>query len=157
MIMNKQDKQSAKPSKPLSSWLPWAFVVLGFLGFLDASYLTVSHFTGSAVNCSITAGCDTVLSSKYSQIFGIPLALFGLFYYLLILGTAFFYLETGKKDALKILTCATVFGFLFSGWLVYLQLFVLDSICQYCMLSAINSTILMIMGLKFIPYWRDSK
>lgn len=156
--MNKPDKQSVKPSKlQLNKWLPWAFVILGFIGFLDASYMTVSHYTGTAVNCSITEGCDEVLSSKYSVILGVPMALFGMLYYLFILVTAFFYLETGKKGALKILTFTTAFGFLFSCWLVYLQFFVIKSICQYCMLSAINSTILFIFGLSLVSSWRSSK
>ena len=156
--MNKPDNKSAKPSKlQPSKWLPWAFIVLGFVGFLDASYMTVSHYTGAAVNCSLTGGCDEVLSSEYSKILGIPMALYGMLYYLFIIVTAFFYLETGKKGALKILTFTTAFGFLFSCWLVYLQFFVIKSICQYCMLSAINSTILMVMGLKFIRHWRVLK
>ncbi len=156
--MNKPDKQSVKPSKPqLNKWVLWAFVILGFIGFLDASYMTVSHYTGAAVNCSLTGGCDEVLSSKYSVILGVPMALFGMLYYLFILVTAFFYLETGKKGALKILTLTTAFGFLFSCWLVYLQFFVIKSICQYCMLSAINSTILFIFGLSLVSSWRSSK
>ncbi len=156
--MNKPDNKSVKPSKPqLNKWVLWAFVILGFIGFLDASYMTVSHYTGAAVNCSLTGGCDEVLSSEYSKIFGIPMALYGMLYYLFILVTAFFYLETGKKGALKILTLTTAFGFLFSCWLVYLQFFVIHSICQYCMLSAINSTILVTIGLRLIPHWRDYK
>lgn len=151
--MNRDVKSSVMPSKKIKAWLPWAFVILGFVGFLDTSYLTVNHFTGTAVNCTITEGCDEVLASEYSEIFGVPMALLGLLYYLFILLAGFFYLDTKNIKVLKILTFITSFGFLFSLWLVYLQFFIIKAICQYCMLSAINSTILMILGLILIPHW----
>lgn len=139
-----------KPSK----YLIWLILGLAVIGFLDASYLTISHLTGSAVNCSITGGCDTVLASQYSEIFGIPLSFLGLAYYSSIFFVALFYLDGNSKKALKLLTILPAFGFAFSLYLVYLQLFIIEAICQYCMLSAINSTILAIIGLFLMKFWR---
>lgn len=152
--MNKADKHSETPSQmPMpSKYLLWAFVIFAFIGFLDTSYLTVSHFTGAEVNCSIVEGCNEVLSSKYSSIFGIPLSLLGLLHYTVLLIGGFYYLDSRNPKVLKLLTALTTIGLLFSAWLVYLQLFVIEHICQYCMVSAINSVILFIFGLKYIPY-----
>lgn len=141
-------------NKQPSKYLIWAFLAFAVIGFLDASYLTVSHLTGSAVNCSITGGCDTVLGSKYSEILGIPLSYLGLGYYALIFFLALYYLDSGNKKGLKLLTLIPAAGFGFSLYLVYLQFFVIEAICQYCMVSAINSAILAILGLLLIPFWR---
>ena len=133
---------SSKNNKCLSR-ISIFLMIFAFIGLMDAGYLTLSHYTGEAVNCSITGGCDQVLSSKWSQIMGIPLALLGLLHYLvfLILSIAFF--DTKKKIILKVLTAQAIVGALFSAWLTYLQFFVIESICQYCILSAINSVILL--------------
>ncbi|MBP7671072.1 vitamin K epoxide reductase family protein [Candidatus Gracilibacteria bacterium] len=139
-----------KPSK----YLIWAFLILATIGFIDASYLTVSHLTGSAVNCSVTGGCDTVLASKYSEILGIPLSYLGLAYYATIFFIALYYLDGHNKKALQFLTIIPLSGFAFSLYLVYLQFFIIEAICQYCMVSAINSTILAILGLFLLKFWR---
>lgn len=151
--MSKSDQSLNKPSTTPAKWLLYAIAAFAFIGFLDTSYLTVSHFTGTDVSCTITGGCSEVLSSEYSTIFGIPLALLGLIHYTIILIAALYYLDSHKKLVLKFLSIISIFGFLFSGWLVYLQFFVLESICQYCMVSAINSVFLLILGLKLIPNW----
>lgn len=139
-----------KPSK----YLIWTILAFAIIGFLDASYLTISHLTGAAVNCSITGGCDTVLGSQYAEILGIPLPFLGLAYYATIFFLALFYLDGNNKKALKLLTILPALGFAFSLYLVYLQFFVIEAICQYCMLSAINSTILATIGLFLMKFWR---
>jgi len=143
-----------KDQKKLSKHIIYAIAIFALIGFIDASYLTIQHFTGEAVNCTITSGCSKVLSSKYSVIFGIPMSLMGLVHYTIILISSLAYLDLKKQIILKLLTFLTAFGFLFSLWLVYLQLVVLDDICQYCMLSAINSVFLMFLGLSLIKHWR---
>ena len=147
--MNKAEKSSDQPSQALvpNKYLLGAFVLFAFIGFLDTSYLTISHFTGAEVNCSIVEGCNEVLASKYSSIFGIPLALLGLLHYTILLVGGFYYLDSRNPKVLKPLMILTTFGLLFSAWLVYLQFFVIKSICQYCMVSAVNSVILFIFAL----------
>lgn len=136
-----------------SKYLLWTFLILAAIGFIDASYLTVSHLTGSAVNCSISGGCDTVLGSEYSEIFGIPLSFLGLGYYATIFFITLYCLDSTSRKALSFLTLLPLGGFAFSLYLVYLQIFVIEAICQYCMVSAINSTILAILGLFLLKFW----
>ena len=78
---------SAFPKLP-SSWtkyLPLGIGVLAFLGFLDAVYLTVLHYKNAIPPCTIAHGCETVLTSSYATIFGIPIALIGAGFYLTVL------------------------------------------------------------------------
>ena len=57
--------------------LPVAAAVFALVGVADAVYLTVKHFTGEKVPCSVVEGCEQVLTSSYAEIAGVPLAAFG--------------------------------------------------------------------------------
>jgi len=133
------------------------FALLAFapLGFLDASYLTIEHFLNRVPPCSLVHGCELVTTSSYSLIFGIPTALLGALYYLAIILALVYYLDTKQTNILRVAAAATAIGFLFSLYLVYLQLFVLNAICLYCMISALSSTILFILGMVVLRSHRS--
>jgi uncharacterized membrane protein len=125
------------------------FPVVALLGFIDAVYLTTKYYSGN-INCSVISGCQEVLSSQYSAIVGIPLALLGALYYLFVLIAAMLYIDSQNKWALKIIFIFPTIGFIFSIWLTYLQAYVIKAFCQYCILSALTSTLLFIMSLIII-------
>ncbi len=133
----------------IPSWLIIAFIVVSFLGFLDATYLTAQHYLGTIPPCVITTGCETVLTSEHSVIFGIPTALIGTVYYLLLFFLAIFSLDM-KREVIRLAAFFAPIGFLASLYFVYLQLFVIKEICSYCIVSATTSTILFILGLFII-------
>lgn len=143
---------SDKPSEtkpPQLNKLVSIFIGVALIGFLDAVYLTVSHYTGH-ISCSVVSGCQEVLASPYSEILGIPLALLGSLYYLFILIMSLLYIDHANKWSKLALSYIPLFGFLFSLYLVYLMFFVIDALCQYCLLSAGTSTTLFILSLIFI-------
>ena len=150
--MKSTEHSSGKPLRHLPNWLFYTIAIAAFIGFLDSSYLTVNHYSGAELNCSLTKGCGEVTTSEYSKIFGIPLALLGMLYYISVLITAFAYFDTKKKVLLKLLLPLTSAGILASAYFVYLQLFVIHAICQYCMLSAITSTLLFILAIISFKY-----
>lgn len=123
-----------------SRWYPFTILGVSIVGFFDAAYLAIQHYTQFTLPCTITHGCDLVTKSEYSQIMGVPVSLLGAIYYLAIFLAVYIILETKKTEYLRFIAIATTFGFLFSAWFVYLQFFVIHAICQYCMLSAITST-----------------
>jgi uncharacterized membrane protein len=146
--LNKADKTiSTSPAK--FNKLIFGFVGLALIGFLDAIYLTVSHYTGH-INCSVISGCQEVLLSPYSKILGIPLALLGALYYLFILINSLLYIDNQNKWSKIFLSYLPIFGFLFSLYLLYLMIFVIEALCQYCLISAGSSTILFILSLILI-------
>ncbi len=57
--------------------LPLLAAVVALVGLGDAVYLTIHHYTGEKVPCSIVEGCEQVLTSSYAEVAGIPLAVFG--------------------------------------------------------------------------------
>ncbi|MBT4209535.1 MAG: vitamin K epoxide reductase family protein [Candidatus Komeilibacteria bacterium] len=146
--MTNSDKPSMM-SSPSFNKLIYFFTGISLIGFLDAVYLSVSHYTGH-ISCSVVSGCQEVLVSQYSEIFGIPLALLGAAYYLFILINSLLYIDNQNKWSKLILSYLPIFGFVFSIYLVYLMFFVIEALCQYCLLSAGTSTLLFILGLIFI-------
>jgi uncharacterized membrane protein len=115
--------------------LPLVAAVVALVGLIDAIYLTLHHYTGEKVPCSVTGGCETVLSSKFAEIGGVPLALFGALAYFTVFSlatlTAF-----GDDRMWKFLSIVVALMAIFSLWLVYLQAFVIGAFCQFCLLSA---------------------
>jgi len=100
--------------------------ILAIIGFADAVFLTTQHYLGEIPPCSVVEGCETVLTSPYATILGIPVALFGALFYLAIL--------------FKPSRLLAFLGFLASLTLLYLQLFVIKAICLYCLISLVTST-----------------
>ena len=119
-----------------SKRLSTALLVLSALGFADSAYLTIEHYLNRIPPCSV-GGCETVLTSNFAVIFGVPLAAIGIAYYL----TVFFMVLTGKMRWLTWLVSA---GFVISLLLLSLQAFVLHAFCLYCLGSLATSTLLFV-------------
>lgn len=133
----------------------WFMVILSFLGFLDATYLTVKHYAGTALVCNIFSGCDVVTTSKYSEILGQPIALLGAIYYLSMFFFLLYYLDTQKTRVLSLAAYVTVTGFIASMTLMYIQFFVLKALCEYCVFSALTSTTLFLCGATIL--WKSKR
>ena len=123
-----------------------AQLVLAMLGVGIAAYLTVIHYQGADPVCLAGGGgCHTVQSSKYAALAGVPVSLLGLLGYLIVLFARFIRGDAGLLAGAATAIC----GALFSGYLTYLELFVIDAICQWCVASAV------LMGcLAAVTSWR---
>jgi uncharacterized membrane protein len=129
-------------------------LVLVVIGLGDATYLTVVHYANLVVVCAGGGNpCQTVQTSKYSFIAGIPVALLGAIGYVLILGT----LLVRDRESTRLATLALVlFGFGFSAYLTYQESFTIIGhpiYCEWCVGSAIILTILLILSV--IRYLRS--
>lgn len=121
--------------------------IAALAGIMDAAYLSYVKITQVPVYCSPGFGnCESVSSSPYSYILGIPVAYLGLLTYLAIL----FLLIFGEKikllqtNGIYALFGISLFGFLFSLYLTYLELWVIKALCQWCIISAILMTVIFI-------------
>jgi uncharacterized membrane protein len=117
----------------------WA---LGSAGVGIAGYLTYVHYAGLHPVCGISHGCETVQTSSYASLFGIPVALLGLITYVLILISLRRPDETGLLASYGL----TLIGFGFSVYLTYREVFTIHAICSWCVSSAIVFTLLAIAG-----------
>lgn len=114
--------------------LPFGIGILGFLGFVDATYLTVLHYKNAIPPCTIH-GCEIVLSSQFATIAGIPIALIGAGYYLVVLLLLGLFLQYPSRRATTTLVLLTGLGLFVGIFLVFIQAFVLHAFCQYCLAS----------------------
>jgi uncharacterized membrane protein len=130
-------------------------LILGFLGFLDAAYLTILHYKNIIPPCTVTSGCERVLTSKYAMIGPIPVSLIGSLFYLSIIILCILILTNYKKAFLDTFYLLTGAGFIVSIVLIFIQEILLKAFCQYCILSEIISTGLII--LAFLKFKADKK
>ena len=118
-----------------------AIGVFCLIGIGIAGYLTYVHYAGLKVLCLSSGGCETVQASRYAKLGGIPVATLGLVGYILILGSLALRGEMGRAIGFGL----ALFGFCFSMYLTYRELFTIHAICQWCVSSAVVMTI--VVGL----------
>ena len=116
---------------------------LALAGLGVAGYLTIVHYTGAEPICGASDGCHTVQQSRYAELGGIPVALLGLGGYLAILAALAVPGDRGRL--LRVLLTAIGFGF--SAYLTYLELFVIDAICLWCVASAVIMAGLLVLAI----------
>jgi uncharacterized membrane protein len=118
-----------------------AIAVVALVGIGIATYLTYVHYAGLKPLCLSSGGCETVQSSRYAKLAGIPVATIGLAGYVLILGSVWLRGEVGKLIGAGL----ALVGFGFSAYLTYRELFTIKAICQWCVASAVVMTLLAVL------------
>jgi uncharacterized membrane protein len=107
--------------------------VLAAAGLLISAYLTWVHFAQVAPVCvGGSGGCETVQSSRYATVLGVPVAVLGIIGYAGLLFSAVLRGELGVYLGFLF----ALVGTLFSAYLTYLEVFVIHAICQWCVASA---------------------
>lgn len=124
--------------------LPLLAAIVALAGIFDAVYLTVHHYTAEPVPCSIVEGCEQVLTSRYAEIYGIPLALFGAAAYLAAFALAALSIS-GRRSTWNLFGVQVTLMAIFTAWLIYLQAYVIEAFCQFCLLSAATTITLLII------------
>lgn len=114
--------------------------VLALIGAFVATYLTL-YKIGMIGQLTCTVGsCTTVQSSKWATFLGLPVAAWGLGFYLTVLAVSIAGLQERFYNSYRIslfLVIVSGWGTLFSLWLTYLEGFVIRAWCQWCVVSAI--------------------
>ena len=123
-----------------------AIVILAILGMGVSLYLAITHYLGFAVPCDLTHGCETVLNSKYSVLFGLPVAVWGVAYFSAVVVGA---LMANHYNIWKTLLAWLLgVGALVALAFLCIQFFVIKQVCQYCLLTDLTSVALFIWDLN---------
>lgn len=127
-------KRPAPPVTPPKLKPDWVIVVLAGLGMLLTGFLTLTVSGDSApLFCGPESGCDIVQNSRYATLLGLPLALWGFGWYVLIVWSA-----TVMPPRLKRwqrLAWLTSIGLAISVYLTVTGLVQLQAWCTWCMVS----------------------
>ena len=131
--------------------------LVALVGFFVALYLAL-YKTGiiGTVACG-SGGCETVQTSRWSEFLGLPVAAWGVAFYALVFALAFLGTLERWADSQRLATIMLVltgWGVVFSGWLTYLELFVIHAICRWCVVSAVIAVVLFILAALD---WRSTK
>jgi uncharacterized membrane protein len=117
-----------------------ALALLAVVGILIALYLTLSKVGVIGVlSCSI-GSCETVNTSRWSILLGVPIAAWGVAAYVALLALALAGSGETREQSVAIarmLVALAGWSVLFSAWLTYLELFVIHAICIWCLTSAL--------------------
>jgi len=130
---------------------------LALAGIFVALYLTLYKLgVIGELSCSI-GSCETVNTSKWSRFLGLPVAAWGVLFYLDVFAVALIgtlpRFENERVISVVLVAEAAV-GVLFSAWLTYLELGVIHAICIWCVTSAVIVTLMLVVSLADLRDFR---
>jgi len=115
-----------------------ALSALALSGLGIATYLLAVRVLGEAPACGPLKGCETVAASEYATIAGIPVALFGVLFSVVLLGACLAWWRRADRRALYAAYGLGLAGILAVLYLTYLELFVIEAICVWCVSYALT-------------------
>ena len=122
-----------------------AVMALAAVGLADSLYLVWVHAGAAELACPI-GNCDLVNASPYARVWGFPVAGIGAAGYLALLAmAAMAWRAEGEAEGrrwLRLIFAASLAGVFYSIYLTYLELFVINAICFWCVVSAIAITLI---------------
>ena len=125
-------------------------LIAAIIGALDSIYLSWVKLSHNETLCAPGLGdCFTVNTSVYSEIYGVPIALFGLAAYLLIIAIFLFESRSAflQENGSMALFGISLIGVLYSIYLSYLEAYVIHAWCPYCVLSAVMIVVVFIVSI----------
>ena len=128
----------------------WISVILVIVGLCDSIYLAWLKFADATAACANIGDCESVNSSPYAEVAGIPIALFGAGAYFIMLLLLILEPRTefwGANAPLGLFGISLV-GVLYSAYLTYVEIAKLHAICPNCVLSAVVLVILLVISIK---------
>jgi uncharacterized membrane protein len=134
-------------------------LITALVGMLTSGYLTYVKVFDTPIYCTPGLGdCTTVNSSSYSELLGIPIAIFGILSFLAILLGVLLSerLKLVKQYQVLLIFGISFFGFLYSLYLTYLEIFVIHAICQWCVLSGLCMTIIFAASMFWLKQKQES-
>jgi uncharacterized membrane protein len=131
--------------------------LISLLGLFLGVYLTLYKFgfIGSLA-CNVSS-CEQVQTSRWSEFLGLPVATWGAGFYVMMLVLSMASLQPRWEDSPRLsllMLVLTGWGLLFTAWLNYLEAFVINAWCEWCIASA-----LMVVALFVLAFldWRERR
>jgi uncharacterized membrane protein len=149
-----------------AAWMQITTFVLALAGLGVSIYLTIAHFTESALaGCSEKGliNCTKVTTSPQSYVFGIPVAVLGLAFFVFLVAIMSPWAWRARRREVHLLRVASmVVGIGMVIYLIYAEFIIIGSICLYCTSVHIITFLLFVLtafaaaawGLRPGEYWR---
>jgi len=120
------------------------------LGLFVSAYLYLYKIGRIGTLACGSGDCETVQTSPWSRFLGVEVALIGLIGYAVLLVVALVALRSSqveRRPPALLLTALAAGGVLFTGYLTYVELFVIHAICRWCVGSAAIIVTILVLGL----------
>ena len=118
-----------------------AFICSGILTFVS-----VEEACGG-----VQTTCYAVQTSQYETTFGIKNAHMGLVAFSIMTILIFLHIKQPTKHKKQIIIAGIIGGTIFALYFLYIQFFVIDALCKYCMVIDIG----MLVNLGIITFWKE--
>jgi uncharacterized membrane protein len=148
--MKTATRATAKSTQPRYLLKPILLALIALLaigGVVVSSYLAYGSIGDRSLFCELGHGCDAVQASEYSVVLGVPIAVWGALLYLTILAAAIaglsFSSRFGELPSWALLGMGLA-GTVYSGYLAWVELYRIESVCMWCTTSAIVVTAILI-------------
>src|SRR5215211_4700367 len=124
-------------------------IVLTVIGLLVSIYMTIYKITSNDSMCIGSKDCSLVNQSRYSEIYGIPVAVIGALGYAAILAVILLERNPGffKQNGTMLLFGLSLTGFLFTLYLIFLEIALIKAYCPFCITSQAAMTIIFILSV----------
>ncbi|HYZ53608.1 MAG TPA: vitamin K epoxide reductase family protein [Streptosporangiaceae bacterium] len=139
------------------AWLRWTTLVLALAGLGVSTYLTIAHYT-TAVTLACpntgTINCQKVTTSPESNVFGIPVAVLGLAFYLFLVAIMSpFAWRSARREVALVRLLSLVAGIGFVIYLIYAELFEIGNICLECTSVHVITFVLFVLTMLSAAVW----
>ena len=148
----------SRGESPVPLWLRLTTFLVALAGLGVSTYLTIAHFTEATLaGCNETAGlvnCTKVTTSAQSYVFGIPVAVLGLAFYVFMVAIMSPWAWRATRREVHLLRIASLIaGVGFVLYLLYAELFIIGSICLYCTSVHVLTFILFVLTVFAAATW----
>jgi uncharacterized membrane protein len=122
---------------------------LAIIGLLVSVYMTIYKITSNDSMCIGSKDCSVVNQSRFAEINGIPVAVFGILGYAAILAVLLLERNPGffKQNGTMLLFGLSLTGFLFTLYLIFLEIAIIKAYCPFCITSQIAMTFIFILSV----------
>ena len=126
----------------------YCMLALTLIGIAAALYVAKGNYTGQPLWCPIIDGCNVVVNSPYSRVFGVPMSYFGFIYYLYMFALAARLPFEPFSNSLRFRAVLYAgVGAASSLYFMYLQLGFIRAVCIYCLISAVTTFLLLFAAI----------
>jgi uncharacterized membrane protein len=124
-------------------------MILVVIGLLVSIYMTIYKISSNEALCLGSGDCSTVNASRYSEVYGIPVAVVGIVGYLAILAVHWYEKREKffEKNGPMLIFGMALAGFIFTVYLIYIEFAILQAFCPFCLTSQAAMTVIFIISI----------
>lgn len=144
----------------MSTRLSKIAIALTIVGLLVSIYMTIYKITSNDSMCIGSKDCSVVNASRYSEIYGVPVAVLGVAGYAGILAVLLLEQRPGffKQNGSMLFFGLSLTGFLFTLYLIFLEVALIKAYCPFCIASQTAMTLIFILSVIRLvrqPYFQE--